>query len=353
MSAAERQRRHFASDNWAGVHPEVLAAIASVNSGHVPSYGHDEYTAAATAKLRADLGENAAIFFVFGGTGANVLSLQSIAQSFNTVICAESAHIYTSECAAAEKHIGCKLSPVPSLDGKIDRDGIAQHLHHFGNDHHVQPSAVSISQASEYGTVYAPDEIRLISSFAHEHGLRLHMDGARLANAAAHLGVSLREISGDAGVDVLSFGGTKNGMIAGEAVVFFDEALARDFKYRRMQGMQLSSKMRFIAAQFDAMFTGNLWLRSATHANAMAERLGIGIAALQGCRVTQRVQANEVFAVIPREHIAALQDITYFQVWDEAASEARFVCSFDTTEDDIAEFLTAASRIIAGGHNGS
>ncbi|MGK2962918.1 MAG: threonine aldolase family protein [Gemmatimonadaceae bacterium] len=353
MSAAESERRHFASDNWSGVHPEVLAAIASVNTGHVPSYGHDEYTAAATEKLRAVFGEGTEIFFVFGGTGANVLGLQTIAQSFNTVICAESAHIYTSECGAAEKYIGSKLSPVPALDGKIDRDGISRHLHHFGNDHHVQPSAVSISQASEYGTVYSPDEIRLIAAFAHEHGLRLHMDGARLANAAAHLGVTLREISGDAGVDVLSFGGTKNGMIAGEAVVFFDRALAKDFMYRRMQGMQLSSKMRFIAAQFDAMFTGDLWLLSATHANAMASRLAGGIAALPGCRVTQRVQANEVFAVIPREHISALQGITYFQVWDEATSEARFVCSFDTAEDDIAGFLSAASRIIAGGQNGS
>jgi len=352
MSAAERERRHFASDNWAGVHPEVLAAIAAVNSGHVPSYGHDEYTAAAMEKLRGVFGGDAEIFFVFGGTGANVLGLQTIAQSFNTVICAESAHIYTSECGAAEKLIGCKLTPVASSDGKIDRDGIARHLHHFGNDHHVQPSAVSISQASEYGTVYSPDEIRLIAAFARDHGLRLHMDGARLANAAAHLGVSLLEISGDAGVDVLSFGGTKNGMIAGEAVVFFDRALAQDFIYRRMQGMQLPSKMRFVAAQFDAMLTGELWRRSASHANDMAALLAGGIAALPGCNVTQRVQANEVFAVLPREHIAALQDISYFHVWDEAKSEARFLCSFDTTEDDVSRFLIAAARIITGGQNG-
>lgn len=349
MGAAEPQRRHFASDNWSGVHPEVLAAISAVNAGHAPSYGHDEYTAAAIEKLRAVFGDDTEIFFVFGGTGANVLGLQTVAQSFNTVICAESAHIYTSECGAAEKHIGCKLSPVPAPDGKIDRDGISRHLHDIGNDHHVQPSAVSISQVSEYGTVYSPDEIRLIAAFAHDYGLRLHMDGARLANAAAHLGVSLREVSGDCGVDVLSFGGTKNGMIAGEAVVFFYRPLAQDFIHRRMQGMQLSSKMRFIAAQFDAMFTGDLWLRSATHANAMASRLAAAIAEMPGCRLTQRVQANEVFAVIPREHIAALQDITYFHIWDEAASEARFVCSFDTTEDDIDRFLAAASRIIGGG----
>src|SRR4051812_34464305 len=232
----QQPRRHFASDNWAGVHPEVLSAITSANSGHVPSYGHDTYTASALEKLREHFGEDAQIFFVFSGTAANVLSLQTIALPFNAVICAETAHIYTSECGAAEKHLGCKLSPVPTRDGKIDRDGIAKHLHDIGNDHHVQPSVVSISQATEYGTVYSPDEIRVISAFAREHGLKVHMDGARLANAAAHLGVSLREISGDAGVDVLSFGGTKNGMIAGEAVVFFDPELAKNFPFRRMQG---------------------------------------------------------------------------------------------------------------------
>ncbi len=323
-----------------------MAALAAANSGHVPSYGADEYTAAAMEKLGAVFGDRARVFFVFGGTASNVLGLQSITQPFNSVICAETAHIYTSECAAAEKHIGCKLSPVPTGDGKIDREGIVRHLQGFGDAHSVQPAVVSIAQATEYGTVYSPDEIRLMSAFAREHGLRLHMDGARLANAAAHLGVSLREISGDAGVDVLSFGGTKNGLICGEAVVFFDPDLARNFEYRRMQGMQLSSKMRFIAAQFNALFTDDLWLSSAAHANAMASRLAEGIEGLAGVRITQRVQANEVFAIVAREHIAALQAVTHFQVWDEAISEVRFVCSFDTTEEDIDRFLTAASRIL-------
>lgn len=335
-------RRHFSSDNWSGVHPEVIAAMAAVNAGHVPSYGHDTYTAATIARLRDLFGERAEIFLVFSGTGANVLGLQTLALPFNTVICAETAHIYTSECGAAEKHVGCKLSPVPTRDGKIDRDGIANHFHDFGNDHHVQPSAVSISQATEYGTVYSPNEIRVISGFVHEQGLKLHMDGARLANAAAHLGVSLREISGDAGVDVLSFGGTKNGMIAGEAVVFFDAELARNFAYRRMQGMQLSSKMRFIAAQFDALLDNDLWLRSATHANRMAALLADGLGSIEGVKLTQKVQANEVFAAIPREHIAGLQEIASFQVWNEGISEARFVASFDTTEEDVSSFLAAA-----------
>ncbi|MEP6507981.1 MAG: low specificity L-threonine aldolase [Gemmatimonadales bacterium] len=342
MHSSERPRRHFSSDNWSGVHPEVIAAMVAVNAGHVPSYGHDTYTGATIARLRDLFGEHAEIFLVFSGTGANVLGLQTLALPFNTVICAGTAHIYTSECGAAEKHVGCKLSPVPTRDGKIDRDGIAKHFHDFGNDHHVQPSAVSISQATEYGTVYSPDEIRVISGFVHEHGLKLHMDGARLANAAAHLGVSLREISGDSGVDVLSFGGTKNGMIAGEAVVFFDPELARNFAYRRMQGMQLSSKMRFIAAQFDALLEDDLWLRSAKHANRMASLLADGLASIEGVRLTQKVQANEVFASIPREKIAGLQEIASFQVWNEGISEARFVASFDTTEEDVSSFLAAA-----------
>ncbi len=339
-------RRHFSSDNWSGVHPEVIAAISAVNNGHAPSYGHDTYTAATIARLRDVFGDDAEIFLVFSGTGANVLGLQTVAVPFNTVICSETAHIYTSECGAPEKHVGCKLSPVPTTDGKIDRAGIARHLHDFGNDHHVQPSVVSISQATEYGTVYTPDEIRLISSFAREHGLKLHMDGARLANAAANLGVSLREISGNAGVDVLSFGGTKNGMIAGEAVVFFDPELARNFAYRRMQAMQLSSKMRFIAAQFDALLADDLWLRSARHSNAMAAMLANGLASIPGVRLTQVVQANEVFALIPREHVAALQELACFQVWNEPRTEARFVASFDTTEEDVSAFLAGARDVI-------
>ncbi len=318
-----------------------------MNNGHVPSYGYDPYTGATADKLKEQFGERAEVFFVFSGTGANVLSLQSIALPFNTVICSSTAHIYTSECGAPEKHVGCKLSPVRTADGKIDRDGIARHLRDFGNDHHVQPSAVSISQATEYGTVYSAEEILLISSFAHEHGLRLHMDGARLANAAASLGASLRAITADAGVDVLSFGGTKNGMIAGEAVVFFQPELARNFVYRRMQGTQLASKMRFIAAQFDALLADDLWLRSATHANRMATLLGRGLAEIPACRVTQRVEANEVFAIIPREHIVTLQSECFFHVWDEEAGEARFVTSFDTTEEDVNAFLEAARRVLA------
>ncbi|MDQ3243202.1 MAG: low specificity L-threonine aldolase [Gemmatimonadota bacterium] len=343
---SDKARRHLASDNWSGVHPEVIAAIAATNNGHLESYGHDEYTKSVIDRMKGMFGGNAQIFFVFTGTGANVLSLQSVARSHNGVICSETAHIHTSECGAPEKHIGCKLLALPAPDGKIDSDGIASQLHNIGDDHAVQPSAISISQATEYGTIYTRNEIEVLSAFAHSHGLKVHMDGARLANAAAHLGISLREITADAGVDVLSFGGTKNGLIAGEAVVFFDAALAHDFVFRRMQGMQLASKMRFIAAQFDALISGDLWLRSAAHSNEMAARLGKGLSALPGVRLTQKVQANEVFAALPREHIASLQKHSYFHVWNESTSEARFVTSFDTTVEDVDMFVAVAQSLV-------
>lgn len=338
--------RALASDNWAGVHPEVIAAIAAANKGHAASYGKDSYTQSVVASLRETLRAEE-VFLLFTGTAANVLSLESVALSYNSVICASTAHAYLWECGAAEKHIGCKLLPVPSPDGKLTPDGIAQHLHDLGDEHHAQPSAVSISQATEYGTAYSRDEVRAISAFAHDHGLALHMDGARLANAAAHLGLKLSEMAHSCGVDVLSFGGTKNGMIAGEAVAFFDRKLAKGFDYRRMQGMQLSSKMRFIAAQFDALLTDDLWLRSASHANRLASRLGEGLAGLRGVRLTQKVQANEVFAIFPREIIAGLQEKIYFSVWDEALTEVRLVTSFDSTDEDVTSFLQSVSEAAA------
>ena len=336
--ASPTPRRALSSDNWAGVHPEIIAAIAAANVGHAPSYGEDPYTKSVVGKLRDALGADE-VFLVFTGTGANVIGLQSIAQSHNAVICASTAHIFTSECGAAEKHIGCKLLSVLTANGKITPQGIAEHLHNIGQDHHSQPNAVSISQATEYGTVYSPDEVQVIAAFAHDHNLLLHMDGARLANAAASLGRPLREMARSLGVDVLSFGGTKNGAIAAEAVAYFDNKLARDFPFRRMQAMQLASKMRFVAAQFDALLTDDLWLRSATHANAMAALLGAELAGIIGVRLTQRVEANEVFAIFPREHVARLQEQCSFQVWVEETTEVRLVTSFDTTEDDVMAFI--------------
>ena len=339
MRQEKKPGRAFASDNWAGVHPEVLAAMSAANVGHVPAYGDDPYTREAEDRIRAALGEDAEVFLVFSGTAANVLCLNSMVQSHQGVICAETAHVYTSECAAAEKHIGCKLLTVPSPNGKITVAGIREHLHDIGNEHHVQPRAISITQATEYGTVYAPQEIRVIADYAHTHSLLLHMDGARIFNAAAYLDVPLTAITSGSGVDALSFGGTKNGLVAGEAVVFFKQVLADDFEFKRMQGMQLSSKMRFIAAQFNALLTNDLWKRSAAHANRMAQLLARELSEINGITLTQEVQANEVFATIPEKVIPKLQESWPFHVWNEKTSEARLITSFDTTEEDIADFV--------------
>ena len=338
-------RRALSSDNWAGIHPEILAAIAAANVGHAPSYGEDDYTKSVVRKLRDELGAEE-VFLVFGGTGANVLGLETLVQSHNAVICASTAHIFTSECAAPEKHIGCKLVSVPTTNGKVTPDGIAEHLHHLGDDHHAQPAAVSLSQATEYGTVYSPDEVQVIADFAHRHDLKVHVDGARLANAAAFLGQPLRGMASSLGVDVLSFGGTKNGAVAAEAIAFFDGKLAKEFLYRRMQAMQLASKMRFVAAQFDALLTDDLWLRNANQANRMAARLGKELAEIPGVRLTQKVEANEVFAIMPREHVGHLQEICAFQVWVEETTEARFVASFDTTDDDITSFVQSVRACV-------
>lgn len=316
----------------------MLAAMAAANVGHVPSYGSDPYTLEAIDRICAEVGDDAEVFLVFSGTAANVLCLQSMVQSHQAVICAETAHVYTSECGAAEKHIGCKLLTVPSPNGKITVAGIREHLRYIGNEHHVQPRAVSITQATEYGTVYTPQEIRAIADFAHTNSLLLHMDGARIFNAAVSLDVPLKAITSGAGVDALSFGGTKNGLLAGEAVVFFKLSLADDFEFKRMQGMQLSSKMRFIAAQFNALLTNGLWKRSAAHANRMAQLLATALAGISGITLTQQVQANEVFATMPAAIIPKLQEHWPFHVWNEKTSEARLITSFDTAETDVQHF---------------
>ena len=346
MPHKQESGRAFASDNWAGVHPEVLAAMAAANVGHVPSYGADPYTRDAVARITTELGGDPEVFLVFSGTAANVLCLQSMVQSHQAVICAETAHAYTSECGAAEKHIGCKLLTVPSPHGKITVPGIREHLNHIGNEHHVQPRAISITQATEYGTVYTPQEIRAIADFAHSHSLLLHMDGARIFNAAVSLDVPLKAITSGAGVDALSFGGTKNGLVAGEAVVFFKLALADDFEFKRMQGMQLSSKMRFIAAQFNALLTNDLWKRSATHANRMAQLLAGELAGINGVTLTQQVQANEVFVTLPQEIIPKVQERWPFHVWNEATWEARLITSFDTAETDVTDFAALVREAI-------
>ena len=348
MTGTRSPRRSFASDNNAGVHPEIVDAIRTVNEGHVVAYGDDEITARAVKHFKKHFGKDIEVFFVFGGTGANTLGLKAITKPYQAVVCAETAHINVDECGAPEKFTGCKLLAQQTPDGKLRLEQLEPLVHVFGNEHHVQPRVVSISQATEMGTVYRKDELKAIAKFAHANNMLLHVDGARLANAAASLDTSLKSITVDAGVDVLSFGGTKNGMIYGEAVVFFDPKLARDFKYIRKQGMHLPSKMRFISAQFETLLSGDLWHRSASHANRMARLLGSELEKVPGGKITltQKVEANGVFAVIPKQFIPQLQKKYFFYVWNEAISEVRLMCSFDTTEEDIHEFVGLVRRVV-------
>jgi threonine aldolase len=339
-------RRGFASDNNAGVHPRILEALKEVNGGHVVAYGDDPYTEKANAEIRQIFGNEIEPFFVFIGTAANVLGLSTVTQPYNAIICPETAHINVDECGAPEKFSGCKLLPCHTPDGKLTVDMIAAHMHGIGFEHHVQPKVVSITQATELGTVYKIEEIREIASYTHDHGMLLHMDGARICNAVISLDTGLSEISGEAGVDVLSFGGTKNGMMYGEAIIFFNKTLCEDFKYRRKQGMQLASKMRYIAAQFSAFLENDLWKENAAHANLMAQKLDAAVKGIPGVEVTRPVEANAVFAKIPPHIIPSLQREFFFYVWDEDSSEVRWMCSFDTTTEDIESFVSVLRSLL-------
>lgn len=328
--------RHFASDNWSGIHPRVLEALARANQGHVHAYGDDPLTKRVEGRFREHFGDDARAFLVFNGTAANVLGMSALVRRpFEAVLCADSSHAYTDECGAPERFLGSKLVPIPAPDGKLTVEALESVALGHAPPHHVVPRAVTITNATELGTAYTPDETRAIAEWAHARGMRLHVDGARIANAAAHLGVSLRALTTDAGVDAVSFGGTKNGLMGAEAVVLLAPGLADDMPWLRKQAMQLSSKMRFLAAQFDAYFDDDLWLTNARHANAMAQMLATEAAKAPGVEIAHPVQANEVFARLPRERIARAQKAREFYVWDEAADVVRFVCSFDTTPDDV------------------
>ena len=330
--------RSFASDNNAGIHPKVLQALAQANTGHAVGYGDDSYTQAAIGKFKRHFGADVEVFIVFNGTAANCLSLKALTQSYQAVICTEAAHIYTDECGAPEKFTGSKLIPVAAPDGKLTVESVSHAYHGIGDQHHVQPRVVSITQSTEMGTVYQPKEIRELARFAHDRKMFLHMDGARIANAAVSLGLNLRQATRDLGVDVLSFGGTKNGAMGAEAVVFFDKKLAQDFLYMRKQGMQLASKMRFISAQFEALLSGDLWRRNAQHANQMAGLLKKAVEKIPQVKIVYPVEANGVFAQIPKRAIARLQKRYFFYVWNEERSVVRWMCSFDTTEADVRQF---------------
>jgi len=340
------RERGFASDNNSGIHPEILKAIESANSGHSIGYGDDKWTNEAVCLFKKEFGEDTEVFIVLTGTGANILGIQSGINSFHSVICAETAHIHTDECGAPEKFTGSKLIPVSTQNGKITPEQIEKHLHGFGFEHHSQPGLISITQVSELGTVYTVDEIRVLADLAHSHGMFLHMDGARISNAAVSLGLPFRAFTKDAGVDILSFGGTKNGMMIGEAVLFLNPALTLHSKYYRKQAAQLYSKMRFIGAQFVPYLRDEIWKSNAAHSNRMAKILETEVRKLKGVEITQLVEGNGIFAIIPKELIPLLQNEYFFYMWDEQRGEVRWMTSFDTTEEDILNFAKLLRKLL-------
>jgi threonine aldolase len=338
--------KSFASDNYAGVLPEVMHALAEANHGHARSYGADDITADTIKLFHKIFDADADVYFVFNGTGANVLSISSATQSYNAVLCADTSHIYNDESSAPETFTGCRFFPLPANDqGKLTPEIIQQRLIRKGDVHYAQNKLLSITQSTEYGTVYTPDEIRSISELAKQHDLFLHMDGSRFFNAAASLGCSLRDISNAAGIDILSLGGTKSGMMFGEAVVVFNKKLSEHIAYKQKQSMQLASKTRFIAAQFRAMLADEVWRKHAAHANKMAQLLHASLVKYPQVKVSKAVQANAVFAEIPLSWNEPLQADFPFYVWKESNNEVRLMCSFDTTEEDIKAFTGIVAQL--------
>ena len=338
--------RSFASDNYAGAHPEVLAAIAAANEGHQVAYGEDVYTRRLQEVMAAHFGAGVEVFPVFNGTGANVVGLQSMLPRWGAVICAQTAHINTDENAAPERVAGLKLLPVPTPDGKLTPELIDREAWGWGDEHRAQPLAVSITQTTELGTAYTPAEIRAIADHAHARGMSVHLDGARIANAAAHLGLTLREFTTDAGVDLLSFGGTKNGLLFGEAVVVLNPEVTQGLTYLRKLNMQLTSKMRFVSAQLIALLTDDLFLRSAAHANAMAARLRGAVSEVPGVTITQPTESNAVFAILPPGVADRVREQFRFYDWNPGTGEVRWMCAFDTTEADVDAFAVAIREAI-------
>jgi threonine aldolase len=349
------ETRGFASDNQAGIHPEVLAAISAAGGGHQTAYGDDAYTARLQEVIKACFGERAEAYPVCTGSGANVVGLEAMCERWSAVICAASAHINSDETGAPEKVAGLKLLPVAAPDGKLTPELVGAQAKGFGVVHHAQPRVVSITQTTELGTVYEPGEIAAICAHAHGLGMLVHMDGARLSNAAARLDVPLRAITTDVGVDVLSFGGTKNGLMLGEAVVVLNPDAVRGLPYLRKAGTQLLSKMRFVSAQLIALLDGDLWLRNARHANEMARRLAEAVGAVPGVEITQPVQANAIFAAVPRDVCARLRERFGFYTWDERPGEdvevVRWMTAFDTTEADVHAFATALADTAKAGRS--
>lgn len=338
----------FASDNYAGAHPAVLEALARANAGRQPSYGADEWTRRAVERARSLFGAEAEVFFVLNGTAANVLTLQTMTKPYNAIICARQAHINNDECGAPERFTGCKLITVDCPDGKLTVPQLEPFVAKGRDEHNVQPKALALSQPTELGAVYTPAELTTLTDFAHRHNLYVYVDGARFANAVAALDIDPQAAARDCGVDALSIGGAKNGLLYGECVIFYNRALARDFKYIRKQGMQLISKMRFVAAQFDALLTDDLWLKSARHANQMARELERRVSKAPQVKIVQKTQTNSVFAQIDKRAIAPLQAESHFYVWDEARSVARWMTAFDTQLTDVEDFARRVKAITEG-----
>ena len=343
------QFKSFASDNYAPVLPQVMDALQKANESHARSYGADELTARTIALFRDQFDARADVYFVFNGTGANILSISSATQSFNSVLCADISHIYNDESSAPETFTGCRFFPLPTNDnGKLEVETIRQRLIRKGDVHYAQPKMLSITQSTEYGTVYSMDELKAISALCKEQGLFLHVDGSRFFNAAASLGCSLRQLTADVGIDILSLGGTKAGMMFGEAVVVFNDELKKHIAFKQKQVIQLASKTRYIAAQFEAMLTADHWRTPATHANNMASLLSTELQKYPEIKITKPVQANVVFAELPRQWNEKLQTAYPFYIWKETTNEARLMCAWDTTEDDIEAFSALISALSKG-----
>ncbi|HEX5172390.1 MAG TPA: low specificity L-threonine aldolase [Cyclobacteriaceae bacterium] len=341
-------RKTFASDNYSGVHPSIMEGLLKANVGHAASYGADQWTRNAIEKFESYFGKSIDVYFVYNGTGANVSGLRAITQSYNAIICSDLAHINVDESTAPEGFTGCKLITIPTTDGKIYPHQIEARIQRLDDPHHPQVKVISISQVTEYGTVYSVKEIAAIAEVARKHNILLHMDGSRICNAAVSLGRDFKEFTHDVGVDVLSFGGTKNGMMFGEAVIFFNTSYSVPFKFIRKQSMQLHSKMRFIGAQFEALLSDELWKINASHSNAMAKLLEGKLRKLTSLKITQKVDANSIFMILPSAVTQKMQDEFFFYVWNEHTSEVRLMCAFDTTAEDVELFTERLSRILNG-----
>lgn len=337
--------KSFASDNYSGIHPEILEAIQNANSNHQISYGDDEYSASTYALFENIFGKST-VLYAFNGTGANVIALKCCTLPFQSVICSEYAHILVDECGAPTQSIGCTLLPVSTLDGKLTPKIIQPFLSRVGNVHNTQPKVISISQSTELGTVYTVEELKTICNFAHSNNMYVHLDGARISNAVATLGIGLKESTVDCGIDIMSFGGTKNGLMVGEAILIFNDELKTNAAFYQKQSTQLYSKNRFMAAQFNALLTHNLWLRVAKKANEMAQLLEAQIKDIPEVQITQKVEANAVFAIIPSVIIEPLRQLYPFYEWNEQTHEQRWMCSFDTTAEEVTEFVSKLKMLL-------